>query len=353
MKMTMADIAKLAGVSKTTVSRVINDKPDVSREVRAFIKKIMQENDYYPNAAAQSMRGINHVVALVMPNGIDYILANPYYARMIRAIMHGLKKGGYYLLFTHHELGAYIEMVNRSMVDGFIVLSSSMQQNDIVKYLVDNDIPCVATSSLRTAQIPSVDINNYEGGRIATNYLIAKGHKKIAYIYQEHFASFEARKKGYLETLEANGIHGRKDYLVKIKAANIACEYDAAMKLLDLPDPPTAVFTCTDFIALGIIKACAERDVKIPEQLSVMGFDNSDLNQYLTPALTSVDQAVVERGELAAQMLIHYIETGNRPKSMEVEAKLVEGGSVSDRKEKKTGVLRPFDLLSSRFENKI
>ena len=137
MKLTINDIAKLAGVSKTTVSRVINNKPDVNPEVRNRIKNIIFENGYHPNAAAVAIaKQRSYTIAMIIPYEFNYILANPYYTELIYTIIHCLEERGYYLLFAFPSKEKYMEIAKQSRVDGFIILTSNLMQTDIFKYLI-------------------------------------------------------------------------------------------------------------------------------------------------------------------------------------------------------------------------
>ena len=335
MKLTINDIAKLAGVSKTTVSRVINNKPDVKLEVRNLINKIIKENGYHPNAAAVAIaKQRSSTIAMIIPYEFNYILANAYYTELIYTIIHRLEQRGYYLLFAFPSKERYMEIAKQSRVDGFIILTSNVIQNDVFKYLADNELPCVSVANIVSFDIPTYDINNFAAGKMATEYLITKGHRKIAYIGNDQFNGFRDRKKGYKQALGGERINYRKDYVINIATSDMKGGYDAMQKILKMKDRPTAIICCNDFTAQGVVKACANAQLDIPNNISLLSFDNIVTNKFLVPKLTTVDQSTTRKAEMAIDMLLGYIEKGIKPTSVELPFALVEGDSVAVFKNK-------------------
>ena len=335
MKLTINDIAKLAGVSKTTVSRVINNKPDVNFEVRSRVKKIIIENGYHPNAAAVAIaKQRSYTIAMVIPYEFDYILANSYYTELIYTIIHRLEQRGYYLLFAFPSKERYMEIAKQSRVEGFIILTSNLMQNDVFKYLIDNELPCVSVANIVSFDIPTFDINNVAAGKMATDYLISKGHRKIAYIYNNQFNGFVDRQIGYQQALREAKIHYHKEYVINIDTSDMKGGFNAMQHIIQMKDIPTAIICCNDFTAQGVIKACANAQLVIPDDISLLSFDNIASNHFLVPKLTTVDQAAIPKAELAIDMLLSYIEKGTKPLSVELPFALVEGESVAVCKEK-------------------
>ena len=333
MKLTINDIAKLAGVSKTTISRVINNKPDVKPEVRDRIKTIIRENGYHPNAAAVAItKQRSYTIAMIIPYEFDYILSNIYYTELIHTIVQRLEQRGYYLLFAFPSSERYMEMAKQSRVDGFIILSSNLTQTDVLHYLIDNELPCVSVVNILNFDIPTYDINNMAAGKMATEYLISKGHRKIAYISNKLFNGFRDRQKGYQHALREAKITFRKEYVIDIATSDMRGGFDAMQQIMHMKDRPTAILCCNDYTAQGVIKACADAQLAIPNDISLLSFDNIATNEFLVPKLTTVDQSTITKAELAIDMLLNYVETGIRPQSVELPFKLMEGESVAEYK---------------------
>ena len=330
MKLTINDIARLAGVSKTTVSRVINNKPDVNSEVRDRINNIIKKNGYHPNAAAVAIaKQRSHTIAMILPNEFKYVFGNSYYTEVIYTIMHRLEQHVYYLLFVLPSNERYMEIVKQSRVDGFVILTSNLIHIDVIKYLIDNKMPCVSVANMESFDIPTYEINNVAAGKLATEYLISKGHHKIAFIGNDQFYSFRNRQKGYQQALNGAKIHYRKDYVINIATSDMKGGFNALRHIIKIKDMPSAVICCNDFTAQGVIKACADAKLVIPDDISLMSFDNSAANEFLVPRLTTVDQSAVPKAELATDMLLSYIEKGIKPMSVELPFLLSEGDSVA------------------------
>lgn len=335
-KLTINDIAKAAGVSKATVSRVINQRPDVSEKMRNHVLALIAKYDYHPDAIAQSVgNGMSRTIALGIPSGIGNTIKNTYYSNLIGAILDELYRNNFYLLFAHHSLEAYEDLINSSRVDGFIIMTSARQREEIIRLMEQKKLPCVLTSAMLDQPFPYADIDNIDGGKLATRYLLRHGHRHIAYIYADGYSSYLARCRGYDAAMKESGVILPECYKMRIEAATFRGGYDMACKILDrMQDRPTAVFACNDFVAQGVMAACVERGLSLPRDMSVIGFDNNELGEHLSPMLTSVDQCVERRGKLVAQMIIEYVTTGKAPTPVMLEASIVERASVCDYTEK-------------------
>jgi LacI family transcriptional regulator len=178
--MTIDEIASIAGVSKTTISRVLNGKPDVKPETRELILGIIENYGYQPNANATAIntRKINHI-GIILPYSNDYIFSNPVYMDVIQGIYKGLDRKGYYLLLCYPYEKNYVDLFRQKRVDGFIMLSASDEHRALLEMLCKNEIPVVSCVSVEEDIVPRIDVDNFAGGRIAAEHLISLGHRDM------------------------------------------------------------------------------------------------------------------------------------------------------------------------------
>jgi LacI family transcriptional regulator len=297
---TIQDVAKKAGVSVSTVSRVLNGKVDVADDTQERILAVIDEMGYTLNLAARSMRSRRkNLIGLVVPD-IAY-----QYAIEIRAIAEstfdlllyttgGIQKAG-----TEAHEQHFVSLIGNSLVDGVIVAASTAAE-------FSTDAPIIAIDPhIINAKYPSVQGTNYRGAMDAMEYLIGLGHRRIAFINgRPEIVSSERRLKGYEDALKKAGIPPDP-------ALSVPGDYstetgrERALQLLSMGNPPTAIFAANDQSALGVYQAAEQLGVRIPEDLSVVGFDNISETRYR--GLTTVDQFLDEMGYVAVQILIKLI----------------------------------------------
>jgi LacI family transcriptional regulator len=327
---TIKDVAKLAGVSVATVSHVVNETRFVSKETKQKVLSAMKELSYKPNAVARSLRRKeSKIIGLVLPDN-----TNPYFAEIAWSIEYASRNHGYSLILCNSDGDVkkeetYINVLIEKQVDGVILVAAGdstanfmkLKERNISTVMVDRDSPSVNTDS--------VQIDNATYGEIATSHLIELGHKKIACITgpRDVTPSFD-RVDGYKKAMKLNDLPVRDEYVVKgdFKPQG---GYLAACKLLDLDDPPTAIFACNDLMAFGITHAARERDMLVPRDLSVVGFDDIYLSTYSNPPLTTIKQPRLEMGDEAVNALVLRIKNPDRPaRSILLHAELVVRSST-------------------------
>jgi LacI family transcriptional regulator len=305
---TIQDVAKEAGVSVSTVSRVLNGKIDVSEDTQEHVLAVIDEMGYIFNLAARSMRSRKkNLIGLVVPD-IRYPYAIEIMKGVNRAIAEtsfdlllyttgGIQKAGTELHEQH-----YVALLSNSLVDGVIVAAASAGE-------FSTDAPIIAVDPhVLNANYPSVQATNYRGALDATEYLIRLGHRRIAFINGRPEIQCSSRRlKGYQDALSNAGIE-LDDALSVPGDFSTAMGRERALQLLSLDNPPTAIFAANDQSALGVFQAAEELGVRIPDDLSVVGFDNITEARYL--GLTTVDQFLDEMGYVAVQMLIKLISNG-------------------------------------------
>jgi LacI family transcriptional regulator len=303
-KLTIDDIAKLAGVSKATVSYVINDKPGVSQDLRCKIKKIIEDCNYVPNSAARGLAGEKtHFIGLVIPDVSDM-----FYANIIRGVEKTSNKYNYLLnLYTTHgeeeKEQRVIKLINSNMVDGLIIMAYYIKDN-FIDFLKNEGIPFVFIDyPTKDEEIYSVVVDNESGAFEATEYLISLGHQKIAFL-EGHEAAWDSRARfmGFLKALTANSIEFNP---LLVEKGNFTREggYKATKKLLEKGEEFTAIFASNDQMAIGAVRAIKEKGLKIPDNISIIGFDNIEASSIIDPPLTTVMQPIYEIGKKATEIL--------------------------------------------------
>ncbi|TCO68655.1 LacI family DNA-binding transcriptional regulator [Caldanaerobacter subterraneus] len=311
MAVTIKDIARLANVSVTTVSRVINNKPEgVSEETRQKILKLVKELGYQPNAIARGLvTKKTKTIGLIIPD-----ISNPFFPDIARGVEDSAHIYGYnvFLCNTDDNLekeSEYIRALKEKYVDGIIFTSSVPSDYQHIMELVRDGVPIVMMDRrMESEEIYGVFIDNYEGGYLATKHLIDLGHRKIGCITGPlKVKNARERLEGYKRALLDNGIEVDErlifegDY--KINSGIIGTE-----KLLNDNKDITAIFACNDLMAYGAYKTIRSYGYKIPDDISVVGFDDILLSQIMEPQLTTIRQPAYDMGLTAARMLIKLIE---------------------------------------------
>jgi len=317
----IADIAAAAGVSIATVSRVLNQRPDVSAETRERVLRVIAERGYVSNRT-------NHHTKEPATKLIDLIISGPldseYYLEVIRGIDESLNRTGRRLtLFTMHNEQRLIEdwlahVANRCP-EGVLLLAHS-QHFIYMDALRKLDIPFVVVDDSRELgpDIPSVGATNWRGGLMATEYLLSLGHRRIASIsgIPLHLTS-QARVAGYRSALEAAGITPEPE-LIRQGDFRHTSGYSQTHALLALAEPPTAIVAGCDTQATGIYRALAEHGLQVPSDMSVIGFDDIPSTEWMSPPLTTIRQPLREMGSIAVDLLLQQI-AGEPLKSLRVE----------------------------------
>lgn len=306
---TIKDVARQAGVSITTVSHVINETRFVSEKLTQKVYDAMDDLNYRPNIIARSLRsGRTKTIGLVIPD-----ISNPYFADFSRRIEDKGYEHGYNVILcnTDENLAKeerYVDGLISKQVDGLIFFSSGVN-----KSFKDNpnkgDIPIVVTDR-ESEGIASdvVLIDNYQGGYEATRYLISIGHRRIACISGPSMIRPSAQRvDGYLKALDEAGIPF-DDALLRMGDLRYYGGEEQMKIIMKLPEPPTAVFACNDMMALGAIRTIREAGCSVPDDYSIVGFDNTPLSKYVTPQLTTISQPVKEMADLAVELLIEKIK---------------------------------------------
>ncbi|ATZ11495.1 HTH-type transcriptional repressor PurR [Erwinia amylovora] len=331
---TIKDVAKRAGVSTTTVSHVINKTRFVAEETREAVWVAIKELHYSPSAVARSLK-VNHTKTIGL---LATSSEAPYFAEIIEAVERRCFAQGYTLILgnAHNNIQkqqAYLSMMAQKRVDGLLVMCSEYP-DALIAMLEDNrNIPMVVMDwgKSRGDFTDTVLDNAFDGGYLAGRYLIERGHRDIGAIPgQLERNTGGGRHAGFVKALSEAGITLRDEWLVQ---GDFEPEsgYLAMQQILSQKQRPTAVFCGGDIMAMGAICAADEMGLRVPQDISVIGYDNVRNARYFTPALTTVHQPKERLGETAFDMLIDRI-TSKREESQTIEVypSLIERRSVAD-----------------------
>lgn len=309
---TIRDVAVKAGVSTTTVSHVLNQSRFVSAESTRRVRRAMAELRYQPNALARSLRqSQTRTLGVIVPDS-----ANPFFAEVIRGIEAVAYGKGYTVLFGSSEdnaekEAAYLRIFMEKQVDGLAMFTLG-QNTKYLKQLLEQRLPIVIMDrEFKGVAASYVISDDLKGGFQATEHLIQLGHQRIACISGDAPTGTGAvRMHGYKQALVRHGIRYDRELVIP---ADFKPEggYAAAQQLLNNPRRPTAIFTCNDLMAIGAIGAIHDMGLTVPEDISIVGFDDIELAAYTFPPLTTVRQPKYEIGSLTARVLLEGIESGN------------------------------------------
>jgi DNA-binding LacI/PurR family transcriptional regulator len=312
MTSTIRDVAKYAGVGLGTVSRVINDSPQVSEATRERVKAAIAQLGFVPNPTARRLSlGKTLTIAAIVP-----WFTRPAEVERLRGVESTLAESEYDLVLynveTAEKRDAYFHDVpRREQTDGVLIVSLSPRDDDVPR-LVQSTVPIVLVDANHPSltSLNRVIVNDVAGGRQATQYLIELGHRRIGYISDLletpfNFTSSRDRLEGYRQALTAAGIPFRADYHGQGEHGR----YEArrlASRMLQLPDRPTAIFAASDTQALGVLEAAQDCGLRIPEDLSVIGYDDIEISEYI--GLTTVRQLLYESGKRGVELLLDVLE---------------------------------------------
>jgi LacI family transcriptional regulator len=323
-KATIKDIASYVGVSVTTVSNVINGKEGkVSAETIDKIQEAIKKFDYIPNLSARSLvNNKSKLIGVIIPQTEDckqLLLENPFYSEMVSNIEAKIRQNGYYMILSGVNKGSsYLDVFVRWNLDGAIIMG--IYHEKFYEELKRVRIPIVMVDSyLNDDYFCNVGIDDEYGGYLPTKYLIEKGHKNIALVTGsiKKDGVTEKRFLGYKKALKEAGIYYNPEYVFE-KAVTYEHGFEAGNIITKKYKEITGVFATADLIAAGVIGGAKQNGANIPEDLSVIGFDDIFISKMIVPPLTTVRQNIGEKGAKAAELVIDMIEKEGNDVSKEV-----------------------------------
>ncbi|MEW5869007.1 MAG: LacI family DNA-binding transcriptional regulator [Chloroflexota bacterium] len=308
---TLEEIAKLAHVSRSTVSRVINDDPDVREATRRRVQRVIDELGFQPNRAARSLAGGRmRILGLVIPRGVARLFADPYFSVLIEGVTAACDVRDYSLMLWLIEANDEQRMTNQilhgGLVDGLLI-TSALPSDFMVQALEDDQVPYVLVGQHPKKECGyCVDIDNASSAREAVLHLLRLGHKRVAAIHGSDSTRVGLERRwGYLEALQLRGLTPLPVFQVEADFTEIGGYY-AARRLLQVS--PDAIFAASDAMAIGALRAIREAGLRVPEDVAVVGFDDMPFAAHADPPLTTIRQPIQHLGSLAAEMLIERIE---------------------------------------------
>nr|WP_066750744.1 ribose operon transcriptional repressor RbsR [Proteus myxofaciens] len=331
----MKDVARLAGVSTSTVSHVINNNRFVSEGIRAKVNEAVKTLNYAPSALARSLKmNCTRTIGMLVTTS-----NNPFYAEVVRGVERSCYEQGYSLILCNTEgdyerMDSSLETLLQKRVDGLLLMctESRAPSSEVLSRYPRLPMVMMDWSPFEYGG-DIIQDNSLLGGEIATTYLIDKGFTEIACIAgpQDKLPA-KHRLQGYYNAMQKAGLSVRKEFVLT-SDFEFSGGLTAMEKLLSLPKLPQAVFTCNDAMAVGAYQAVYQKGLHIPSDISIIGYDDIDLAPYMTPPLSTIHQPKDELGKLAISQLLHRMENLDaKANTLVLTPKLIERSSVVDYK---------------------
>lgn len=309
MKITIYDVAEKAGVSISTVSRVINNTGRISKKTKKKVLEVIESLGYQPSLVASALTGKRtRTIGLIIPD-----VANPFFAEIARRVEDRGRELGFNLLMCNTENNPdteemYLSLLKQKSVDG-IIIGTTTKNHAVLKGLLQEQLPiALIAQDIPELTIDVVSVDDFLGGYQATSHLVSLGHKKIAIMLGNlSRTSDKYRLQAFRQVLEENGLDF-DEQLVLQTDYSLEDGKRAALELLSSPHRPTAIFACFDFLAIGVYQAAKALGLHIPNDLSVVGFDNTILASIVDPPLTTIAQPIDEMGRQVMDLLVREIE---------------------------------------------
>ena len=326
---TIKDVAAMAGVSISTVSRALSGKTYVEEETKARVMDAVEKLHYQPNLIARGLKEKKtHMIAVMIP-----ALDSLYYAALTQSIEQYAAEAGYSVLFSNSQNDPEkerksIEILKTRLVDGIICLTIDDHIEHVLKMRTSENLPIVLLNRDIKENISSASIDMEYGSYLMTEYLLKHGHRKIAGVFENLEKQRHRRRyRGYMHAMQDYYVEINGDYVLS-NATEVEDTYHKAKALFSREDHPTAVFVSEEMMVLGVYRAIAECGLSIPEDVSVVGFDNIYTAEYMYPALTTYDSMVEEVSRKSVEILLKEIEEGGDTQKIVMRGDVIERESV-------------------------
>ncbi len=328
---TIKDVARLAGVSASTVSRALSNRVFVEEETRQRVLKAVEVLNYKPSLMAKGLReGRSYTIALLVPD-----INSLFYPTVMKCVERYAAQSGYSIILCNSNEDIECERKNLEMlasrgIDGVLCMSVEDDIRHILAFERDHKIPVVLVNRDFPADISCIAVDNAYGGYLMTKYLLDQGHRRIAGMFGDIGRQrFRERCTGCKRALEEYGVEESKRFFV-YNVSSIEEAFGHTMELLGRADRPTAFFASMDVLAIGIYSGLSHSGLRIPEDVSVAGFDNLFMTQYMTPPLTTYNEPVERLSKRAVECLVNRIENRGPVEREILRGELVVRGSVKD-----------------------
>ncbi len=320
-RVSAADVAQKAGVSRTTVSFVVNNTPgkSISEDTRQRVLAAMRELGYTPDESARRVAMARRQTVGLYVRHTQYVYTDAFIVRTVEGMSQAVNRHRVQLIIqpiSQSYSGSYVDLVRHDNLDG-IILINTRAGDDGLSELIGSRIPVVSLDDLGDLDVDQVFVDNRGAARQIVEYLLGLGHTRIAMITHAalSFTASSARFEGYKDALHNAGIQ-YDEALVRCADFSERSGHDAMIELLSLRDRPTAVFSGNDVVAYGALLAAREKNVAVPDEISVVGFDDDYLSRYMNPPLTSVALPAAGMGSAAVSLLVERLsENGKARKS--------------------------------------
>ena len=330
---TIKDISRECGVSPATVSKALNGYDEISPETVELVKQTAHKLNYMPNAAARLLKtNISNNIGVLFIDESMCGLTHEFFSFILNSVKEEAESKGYDITFISNNIGnqemSFLQHCRYRNCDGVIIASVDFQNPEVLD-LVRSEVP-VVTIDYSFDNASSVFSDNIEGAFTLASNLVKQGHRKIAFIHGEGTLVTKYRIRGFNMAMEDHGIVTPPEYIVEAMYHDAEAVRKATAKLLDLPDPPTAIMFPDDFSSIGGRAEITARGLRIPDDISVCGYDGITLSKVISPQLTTWEQDTKELGRAAADKLIETIENPQTsiPEQIIVKGHLQEGETV-------------------------
>lgn len=332
----LKQIAEQCGVSVASVSKALNNHKDIGESTKERIRQTAAELGYYPNAAARTLKtNRSYNIGVLFADAANSGLTHDYFSAVLESFKTAAESRGYDITFlnTHTGSRSYLEACRQRSLDGVVIACIDFDQPEVIE-LIHSPIP-VITIDYRCADCSSVVSENKKGMQALTDYIISCGHRHIAYIHGDEASSVtHARLEAFRASLSAHNIPVNEDFILPSSYLDLAAATECTVKLLSLPLVPSCIIYPDDTALLGGLNVIHEHGLRIPQDISVAGYDGLRAARYVSPKLTTVHQDTEQIGTQAAIQLIRQIEhvESDTVKHLLIQTNLVIGDSVSNNK---------------------
>ncbi len=322
----LKDIASECGVSIATVSKALNDHSDIGAETKTRIRKAAKDMGYVPNAAAKSMKtNRTHNIGVLFMDDANSGLTHDFFAGVLESFKREVEREGYDITFISNDRSrpgraSYLEHARYRRFDGVIIANVHFDDPEVVE-LVKSNIPVVTIDHIYN-ETTTILSDNVGGMSDLVDFAVQNGHNRIAYIHGAESATTNLRLVTFNRKLEEYGIEVPEEYIKESPYRDTHGAYERTLELLKLRTRPTCIFYPDDYATYGGMRAIAERGLKIPDDISVIGFDGIKVARHIRPRLTTYRQNTEELGTLAAKSLVALIE---KPKTTLIQQITVKG----------------------------
>lgn len=336
---TIYDIAKKAGVSPTTVSKVFNNYTDVSQKTKEKVLRVAQEIGYVPNLSARSLKtNRSYLIGVVFSENVGIGLEHQFFSVVLESFRNSIGAYGYDTVFINNTLGnqkiGYLDHCKYRNVDGLFIITANPGDIDFSK-LIESDIKCVTTDIIFENK-PYVISDNYEGSKLAVNYFYDKGHRNIAHLSGPlEILAASQRDVGFREAMEERNLIINETNMIQSAMYKYDDAYKATKELFSRftdENRPTALYASADIMAIAAMQALKDMNLNVPEDVSIIGFDDIALAKYASPQLTTVRQDKKRIGKEVAESIYKLINKEEVEHEVIIPVSIVERASVKTLK---------------------